>query len=151
MLVFDIIRQANSKNMFGAPTKWLLFQDLNISIDNSDNKLAFIYNDSILEIFKKLAIYPDSDVILAQRFSDNFLQLMSVYRPSSQQGVIWENRGNWTVENGLRMKTFDVASARRRNLQQTALKSALVVLYKCYRIYLLCKEFMHQFMHEWNA
>lgn len=94
--------------------------------------MAFIYNDSILEIFEELAVYPDSDVVLAQRFDDNFLQLMSVYRPSSQQSVIWENRGNWTIKNGLRMKTFDVASARRRNLQQTALKSALVVLYKCY-------------------
>ncbi|GAB1861159.1 Glutamate receptor U1 [Camponotus japonicus] len=113
--------------MFVAPTKWLLFQDLNISIDNNNNKLAFIYNDSILKIFEELAVYPDSDVVLAQRFDDNFLQLMSVYRPSPQRGVVWENRGNWTIANGLQMKTFDVASARRRNLQQTALKSALVM------------------------
>ncbi|XP_050465990.1 glutamate receptor ionotropic, kainate 5-like isoform X2 [Cataglyphis hispanica] len=122
----DVLRQANSTNMFVAPTKWLLFQDRNISIDN-DNTKDFIHNDSILEIFETLAVYPDSDVVLAQRFDGDFLQIMSVYRPSPQRGVIWENRGNWTIENGVRMKTFDVASARRRNLQQTALKSALVM------------------------
>ncbi|XP_018396323.1 PREDICTED: probable glutamate receptor [Cyphomyrmex costatus] len=81
----------------------------------------------MLEIFEDLAIYPDSDVILARRFDSDFLELLSIYRPSSQRGIIWENRGNWTFENGLRMSTFDVASARRRNLQQTALKSCLVM------------------------
>jgi len=115
--------------MFVAPMKWLLFQDQKIVIDNDNNaNLTFTYNDHILEIFEDLAIYPDSDVILARRIDDNFLELLSVYRPSPQRGVIWENRGNWTIENGLRMSTFDVASARRRDLQQTALKSCLVVL-----------------------
>ncbi|XP_070154756.1 probable glutamate receptor isoform X2 [Polyergus mexicanus] len=123
----DVLRQANSTNMFVAPTKWLLFQDRNISIVKNDNKLAFIYNDSISKIFETLAVYPDSDMVLVQRFNGDFLQIMSVYRPSPQRGVIWEDRGNWTIENGLRMKNFDVASARRRNLQQTALKSALVM------------------------
>ncbi|CAL1685007.1 unnamed protein product [Lasius platythorax] len=122
-----VLRQANLKKMFVAPTKWLLLQDRNKSIDNNDNtKLASTYN-SILEIFEDLTVYADSDVVLARKFDGDFLQLMSVYRPSPQRGVIWENRGNWTVKNGLRMKTFDVASARRRNLQQTALKSALVM------------------------
>ncbi|KAM0733244.1 putative glutamate receptor [Formica fusca] len=108
--------------------RWLLLQDRRTLIDNDDNaNITFTYDDSILEIFENLAVYPDSDVILAKRFDGDFLQLTSVYRPSPQRGVIWENRGNWTVENGLRMKTFDVASARRRNLQQTALKSALVM------------------------
>lgn len=106
--------------------KWLLLQDRKTVIDNAN--LTFMYDDSMLEIFEDLAIYPDSDVILARRFDGNFLELLSVYRPSPQRGVIWENRGNWTIENGLRMRTFDVASARRRNLQQTALKSCLVVL-----------------------
>lgn len=105
--------------------KWLLLQDRKTVIDNAN--LTFTYDDSMLEIFEDLAIYPDSDVILARRFDGNFLELLSVYRPSPQRGVIWENRGNWTIENGLRMRTFDVASARRRNLQQTALKSCLVV------------------------
>nr|XP_012224408.1 PREDICTED: glutamate receptor U1-like [Linepithema humile] len=44
-----------------------------------------------------------------------------------QRGVVRENRGNWTIDNGLQMKTFEVASARRRNLQQTVLKSCLVM------------------------
>lgn len=114
--------------MFIAPMKWLLFQDRTV-IDNDNNvNLTFIHDDSLLRIFEDLAIYPDSDVILARKFGSDFLELLSVYRPSSQRGVIWENRGNWTTESGLRMRTLDVASARRRNLQQTALKSCLVVL-----------------------
>ncbi|XP_029171882.1 probable glutamate receptor [Nylanderia fulva] len=123
-----VLREANLKKMFVAPTKWLLFQDRNISIDNSDNtKLAFTYNNSIMKMFETLDVYPDSDVVLAQRFDGDFLQLTSVYRPSPQREVIWEDRGNWTFKNGLQMKTFDVASRRRRNLQQTILKSALVM------------------------
>ena len=115
--------------MFVAPMKWLLFQDRKTMADNNDNvNLTFTYNNTILESFKDLDIYPDSDVILARRFDGDFLELLSIYRPSPQRGVMWENRGNWTFENGLRMSTFDVASARRRNLQQTALKSCLVVL-----------------------
>ncbi|KYQ54484.1 putative glutamate receptor, partial [Trachymyrmex zeteki] len=124
----DILRQAHSKRMFVAPTKWLLFQDRKTIIDNDDNvNLTFTYDDSVLEIFEDLAIYPDSDVILARRFDGDFLELLSIYRPSPQRGVIWENRGNWTTKNGLQMNTFDVASARRKNLQQTVLKSCLVM------------------------
>jgi len=109
--------------------KWLLFQDRRTRIDNDDNaNLTFTHDNSILEVFEDLAVYPDSDVILATRLDGDFFQLTSVYRPSPQRGVISEDRGNWTIENGLQMKTFDVASARRRNLQQTALKSVLVVL-----------------------
>ena len=115
--------------MFIAPAKWLLFQDRKTMTDNDDNvNLTFTYDDSVLEIFEDFAIYPDSDVILARRFDGDFLELLSIYRPSSQKDVIWENRGNWTIENGLQMSTFDVASARRRNLQQTALKSCIAVL-----------------------
>lgn len=113
--------------MFIAPTKWLLFQDRRTVIDNVN--VTSLYDDSMLEVFEDLAVYPDSDVVLAQRFDGDFLHLTSVYRISPQRKVIWENRGNWTVENGLQMRTFDVASARRRNLQQTTLKSCLVVLF----------------------
>jgi len=117
--------------MFTAPTRWLLVQDRRIIIDNSNASLTSTYVDSILEVFKDIAVYPDSDVMLARRYDDDFLELISIYRPSPQRGVIWEDRGNWTTENGLLMKTFDVASARRRNLQQTALKSCLAVnIYK---------------------
>lgn len=114
--------------MFVAPMKWLLFQDRKTMINNSDNAdLTFIHDDSLLEIFEDLAIYPDSDVLLARRFDGNFFELLSIYRPSPQRSVIWENRGNWTIESGLRMRTLDVASTRRRDLQQTALKSCIVV------------------------
>jgi hypothetical protein len=114
------------KKMFVAPTKWLLLQDRRTVID--DNNLTSTYNDTVLEIFEDLAVYPDSDVVIARRFDGDFLELLSVYRPSPQRGVVWENLGNWTINNGLRMRTFEVASARRRNLQQTVLKSSIVVL-----------------------
>ncbi|XP_070510153.1 ionotropic receptor 75a-like isoform X1 [Cardiocondyla obscurior] len=123
----EILRQvpdAHSKGMFIAPMKWLLLQDRK-TIGNTNATVT--YNNSILNIFEDLSIYPDSDVILAQRFDGDFLNLTSVYRPSPQRKVIWENRGNWTTENGLRMSTFVMSSTRRRNLQQTALKSCLVV------------------------
>jgi len=125
--ISDMKWQVHSKRMFVAPTKWLLFQDRKMIIDN-DN-FTFTYNDSVLEIFEDMAIYPDSDVILAQRFDGDFFELSSIYRPSPQRSVMRENRGNWTIENGLKMSTFDVASARRKNLQQTTLKSCLVVLW----------------------
>ncbi|KYN40323.1 putative glutamate receptor [Trachymyrmex septentrionalis] len=118
-----ILRQAHSKKMFIAPTKWLLLQDRRMLIDNAN--VTSTYDN--LEIFEDLAIYPDSDVVFARRFDSDFLQLTSVYRPSPQRTVIWENRGNWTIKNGLQMSTFDVASARRRNLQQSRLKSCLVM------------------------
>ncbi|XP_029171786.1 uncharacterized protein LOC114941093 [Nylanderia fulva] len=123
-----ILQQVNVNKMFVAPMRWLLLQDRRTLIDNDNNiTLISMYDNSISEIFEDLAVYPDSDVVLAKRFDGNFLQLTSVYRPSPQRGVIWEDRGNWTVKNGLRMKTFDVASRRRRNLQKTTLTSAIVV------------------------
>ncbi|XP_011343122.1 glutamate receptor ionotropic, delta-2 isoform X3 [Ooceraea biroi] len=122
----DVLRQAHLKRMLVAPTKWLLLQDRRMMINNDDNANVISTYD-VLKVFEDLAIYPDSDVVLARRFDHDFLELISIYRPSPQRSVILENRGNWTVENGLRMRTFDVASARRRNLQQTALKSCLVM------------------------
>ncbi|XP_020292971.1 probable glutamate receptor [Pseudomyrmex gracilis] len=112
--------------MFVAPTKWLLVQDRR-TITNDNNTGLLKHDDSILEVFKDLAIYPDADVIVARRFDSDFLELLSPYRPSPQRDLIWEDRGNWTIQSGLRMKNFDVASARRKNLQQTALKSCLVM------------------------
>lgn len=124
--------------MYVAPTKWLLVQDRRMIINKSGSaNLTSTYNDSILEVFKDIAIYPDSDVILARRYDNDFLELISIYRPSPQREVIWEDRGNWTLANGLRMRTFQVASARRRNLQRTALKSCVLVnIYKFKRAYL---------------
>ncbi|KYN19932.1 putative glutamate receptor [Trachymyrmex cornetzi] len=118
-----ILRQAHSKKMFIAPMKWLLLQDRRMIIDNAN--ITFTYDN--LEVFEDLAVYPDSDVVFARRFDGDFLQLTSVYRPSPQRAVIWENRGNWTIKNGLQMSTYDVASARRRNLQQSHFKSCLVM------------------------
>lgn len=113
--------------MFVAPAKWLLLQDRRTIVNEDNTNLTFAYDDSVLEIFENLAVYPDSEVILARRFDHDFVHLTSVYRPSPQRGVIWENRGNWTIESGLRMRNLDATSARRRDLQGTVLKSCLVV------------------------
>lgn len=127
------MQQAHSKKMFRAPIKWLLVQDRRmIMIDNTNKTTSITYNKTtsntwFMDVFEDLAIYPDSDVVLAQRFDGDFFHLMSVYRPSPQRAVIWENRGNWTLENVLRMSTFDASSTRRGNLQQTVLKSCIVV------------------------
>ncbi|XP_028045567.1 probable glutamate receptor [Monomorium pharaonis] len=124
----NVLRQAHLKRMFVAPMKWLLLQDRRKVIDDDDNpNSTFTYDDSMFKIFEDLAIYPDSDVMLMRRFDGDFFELLSVYRPSPQRGVIWENRGNWTFENGLQMSTFEVSSARRKNLQQTTLKSCVVI------------------------
>lgn len=121
-------RQAHAKRMFVAPTRWLLLQDRPTATTDSDDADATSTMYDVAKVFEDLAVYPDSDVVLARRFDRDYLELISVYRPSPQRGVILEDRGNWTLESGLRMRTYDVASARRRNLQRTALKSCLVVL-----------------------
>ncbi|XP_032690856.1 protein PTHB1-like [Odontomachus brunneus] len=118
-----MLQQAHSERMFVAPAKWMLLQDRRID----DTNLTSTYGILVSDVFEDLAVYPDSDVVLAQRLNDNFIELTSVYRPSSQRGVILENRGNWSLENGLQMRTHDVASARRRNLGQTELKSSIVL------------------------
>ncbi|XP_012224741.2 probable glutamate receptor [Linepithema humile] len=123
----ETLQQAHSKRMFVAPAKWLLLQDRRTVIDSVN--VTSTYNDTILEIFEDLAVYPDSEVLLARRLDGDFLELLSVYRPSPQRGVVWENRGNWTIENGLRLRDFKVASERRRNLQRTVLKVSIVLLY----------------------
>ncbi|EFN88144.1 Glutamate receptor delta-2 subunit [Harpegnathos saltator] len=126
----EVLRQAHSRKMFIAPAKWLLLQDRRTTIDgghDDGSEATPTYDDSVLDIFENLAVYPDSDVVLALRLDGDFLELKSVYRPNPQRGAIWENRGNWTIENGLQMRTLDVASARRRNLHRTELKSCLVI------------------------
>lgn len=117
--------------MFIAPTKWLLLQDRRTSIDDANPTST--YGILVSDIFEDLAVYPDSDVILAQRLDDNFIELTSVYRLVSQRGVISENRGNWSLGNGLQMRTYDVTSARRRNLRRTELKSSIAVSRTCIR------------------
>lgn len=110
--------------MFIAPAKWLLLQDRRTILDEERANLTLTYDDSI---FENMAVYPDSDIVMAQRFDRDFVQLTSVYRPSPQRGTIWEDRGNWTLEDGLRVRSVKVTSERRKNLQSTALKSCLVV------------------------
>ena len=112
--------QANSSGQFSAPMRWLLLRDGTIA----GNSMAHVD-----QTFRNMAVYPDSEVIVATklRVEDNLAEITSVYRPSPYHGVITENRGNWTMDGGVRAANLHAASRRRRNLRQTPLKSCLVV------------------------
>ncbi|KAI4486594.1 hypothetical protein M0804_005964 [Polistes exclamans] len=117
----DILKEADSKRMFVAPTKWLLLQDSR-KISSNSNDLQLIRT-----IFQNLTAYPDSDVVLARMIQNDFVQLLSIYRPSPYRNVIFEDRGNWSLTRGILMDNYHVASRRRKNLQLTPLKSCLVM------------------------
>lgn len=114
----SVCSQANASGMFVAPIRWLLLQDPRIR----DQSI-----DQITETFQSMAVFPDSDVLLARRLRDDFMEIRSVYRPSRYRQVILEDRGNWTAGRGVQAKNLEPASRRRRNLQQTPLRSCLVV------------------------
>ncbi|KAK2576724.1 hypothetical protein KPH14_005379 [Odynerus spinipes] len=119
----NILHEANSSRMFIAPTKWLLLQDA-----RSSNDINYITSSQFIKkSFENLAVYPDSEVILARRLQDDFLELLSIYRPSPHRGVILEDRGNWSLTRGIVMRDHHAASRRRRDLQLTPLKSCLVM------------------------
>ncbi|XP_048266083.1 uncharacterized protein LOC100646629 isoform X1 [Bombus terrestris] len=114
-----LLRAANSSGQFSAPMRWLLLRDGTIA----GNSMAHVD-----QTFRNMAVYPDSEVIVATklRVEDNLAEITSVYRPSPYHGVITENRGNWTMDGGVRAANLHAASRRRRNLRQTPLKSCLV-------------------------
>ncbi|CAK9828789.1 Ionotropic receptor 75a [Anthophora retusa] len=118
---FSLLKSANGTGMFMAPIKWLLIQDRATVSGNSTR--------GIEETFKDMAVYPDSEVILARRVEagNSFTEITSVYRPSPFRGVIVENRGNWTSDGGVRLVNFHAASRRRKDLLGTPLKSCLVM------------------------
>lgn len=112
--------------MFVAPTRWLLIRDRTLLVDNStENRRLY---DDVAETFKRMAVYPDSEVILATMLRQDFAEITSVYRVSRYHDVTIENRGNWTFENGVRVQDFLPTSRRRANLQRTPLTACLVVL-----------------------
>ncbi|XP_015595979.1 probable glutamate receptor isoform X3 [Cephus cinctus] len=114
-----ILRQANESALFVGPLKWLILQDL------KDRKKQ---NDSYLDsVFGNLAIFPDSELVLAQRLDKNSTRLLSPYRPSPYHKLIIEEIGLWDLQNGVTLLNHDVSSRRRRNLANTPLKSCLVV------------------------
>ncbi|XP_076670960.1 ionotropic receptor 75a-like [Andrena cerasifolii] len=113
-----LLRAANASGMFVAPIRWLLLQDPRIR-DQPINQIT--------ETFQSMAVLPDSDVLLARRLRDDFMEIRSIYRPSPYRQVILEDRGNWTADRGVRAKNLEPASRRRRNLQQTPLRSCLVM------------------------
>lgn len=112
--------QANASGQFSAPIRWLLLRDGTIA----GNSMA-----RVDRTFSDMAVYPDSEVIVATklRVDDSFAEITSVYRPSPYHEVITEDRGNWTVDGGVRAANLHAASRRRRNLRRTPLKSCLVV------------------------
>lgn len=104
--------------MFSAPMKWLLLRDRpSVDGDSTDER----------ETLKNMAVYPDSEVIVAKKRTNGVVEISSVYRPSRFHEAIEEDRGNWTIECGVRMRNLYPSSRRRRDLRRTPLKSCLVV------------------------
>nr|AZQ24990.1 ionotropic receptor [Aphidius gifuensis] len=119
----NLLIKANLSQMFLAPRKWLILQDLT----NSTSKLS---QNKLINLFNDFDVYPDSEVYIAQGYQskiNNSIELLSLYRPSPYRNIVIENRGIWDEQNGLRLNNHDPSSRRRRNLQQTPLKSCLVV------------------------
>lgn len=110
--------QANSTGMFVGPTKWLLFQDSRLAAEGSSD---------LRELLGSLSILPDSDVTIGRRLNGSFVELVSVYRPSPGRELIVEDRGFWEDGSGFHLGSPQAASARRKDLRGTMLKSCLVV------------------------
>nr|XP_012151217.1 PREDICTED: glutamate receptor ionotropic, delta-1-like [Megachile rotundata] len=121
----SLLRAANASGMFVAPTRWLLIRDRTLLVDNSTENRR-LYND-VAETFKRLNVYPDSEVILATMLRQDFAEITSVYRVSRYHDVTIENRGNWSLKSGVRVPDFLPTSRRRANLQRTSLTACLVM------------------------
>ncbi|XP_003691599.1 uncharacterized protein LOC100867997 [Apis florea] len=113
-----LLRTANETGMFSAPMKWLLLRDRSSVVGDSRDER---------ETLKDMAVYPDSEVIVARKRMDGVVEISSVYRPSPFHEAIEEDRGNWTIEHGVRMPNLYPSSRRRRDLRRTPLKSCLVM------------------------
>ncbi|XP_031783663.1 glutamate receptor ionotropic, delta-2 isoform X1 [Nasonia vitripennis] len=118
----EALRKANNSGLFSAPIKWLILQDLR----NAPNENC-TETDCILNIFHDYAMFPDSEILIFERTSKNYVKILSVYRPSPVRDMMIEDRGFWSKEDGLKMKDAHVSSRRRRNLYMTPLKSSIVV------------------------
>nr|QGW50296.1 ionotropic receptor 75p [Chouioia cunea] len=117
----EFLLKANSSEMFSAPYKWIIFQDLeHSSPDNCTDGCAF-------KDFYSYAMYPDSSVVILQKLSKERVQIVSIYRPSPVRDMIVENLGYWSSTNGTKWHNLNIASQRRKNLQKTPLKSSIVV------------------------
>lgn len=115
-----LLRAANETGMLSAPLKWLLLRDRSsVDGDWTDER----------ETLKGMAVYPDSEVIVARKRRNGVVEIRSVYRPSPFHEAIEEDRGNWTIEHGVRMPNLYPSSRRRRDLRRTPLKSCLVVFF----------------------
>ncbi|XP_076244128.1 ionotropic receptor 75a-like [Calliopsis andreniformis] len=122
----QVLLAANASNLFIAPIKWLLLRDRRTGQDANSSSHERSTNE-IAEMFKDMTVFPDSEVLLVTRLRDDFMEVTSIYRPSPYHDVIVEDRGDWTMDRGLRQKDFEVASRRRMDLQGTHLRSCLVM------------------------
>ncbi|XP_046143786.1 ionotropic receptor 75a-like [Osmia bicornis bicornis] len=120
----SLLRTANESGFFVAPIRWLLLQDRTILLDNSTENHESL-DDA--KIFNRMAIYPDSEVILVRKLRQDFAEISSVYRISRYHEVTTEDRGNWTLEEGVRIRDFQPTSRRRANLRSTPLTACLVM------------------------
>ncbi|XP_058789506.1 ionotropic receptor 75a-like [Phymastichus coffea] len=116
----EVLLKANNSEMFSAPYKWIILQDVeDLNGNCTDN--------CVLEQFKSYNMYPDSNVLILQKLTKKFIRILSIYRPSSVRNMIVENLGHWSSTDGMKWYNMKIVSHRRKNLQKTPLKSSLVI------------------------
>ncbi|XP_063974415.1 glutamate receptor ionotropic, kainate 4-like isoform X2 [Diachasmimorpha longicaudata] len=123
--VHELLIQANDTGSFMAPTKWMILQDSQIHKDiiaNESFSSAVISQVELGSLFGDFDVFPDSEVIVGRRISDNTIKILSLYRPSHSRGLVIEDRGIWNSIDGIQLSDHDVSSRRRTDLQQTLLK-----------------------------
>ncbi|THK32888.1 glutamate receptor ionotropic, kainate 4 [Diachasma alloeum] len=128
--VHELLIQANNTGSFVGPTKWLILQDLQTDSNATANEnfhSGATDQAELRSVFEDFHVFPDSEVIVGQKISDNSIKILSVYRPSPVRSLIIEDRGTWNSIDGIQLRDHDVSSRRRTDLQQTPLKACSVV------------------------
>nr|QNL15110.1 ionotropic receptor 75u [Aulacocentrum confusum] len=123
--VEEFLLQMDLNEMFIAPNKWLILQNLENFPDK--NLTLTINTEDFKRYFEALQVYPDSEVTVGQRIDENFINIISMYRPGPSGNIILEDRGFWSDLEGLQISDKNPTSRRRQDLQGTHLKSCLVM------------------------
>nr|AKO90020.1 ionotropic receptor 75u [Microplitis mediator] len=119
--------QENKLKMFSAPTKWLILQDIRYDNDSNSSKNNDDQENRLKDKLKDFEIFPDSELFISQRFDDDKIKILSIYRPSFYVDLIIEEQATWDINNGINFFDSIPTSRRRRNLQLTPLKTCLVL------------------------
>ncbi|KAJ0176964.1 hypothetical protein K1T71_006973 [Dendrolimus kikuchii] len=103
----DILFYASENMLFDDTHKWLLINNGNDSIEETNNTKVII-NDHYVETLKNLNLSVNADIILAKRIDSFKYVLYDVYNFGKIQSseLIIEKIGSWTEKTG--MKQFDL-------------------------------------------